>query len=252
MSQPISAAQRVLDILLSFNSATLIQSPEALSGQIGLPRSTTYRYISLLCDKGFLEKASPGMYQLGPQCLRLGQIAAVRRELASIIHPYMEHIAQETGETVLLTRVSGNQSICIDRIEAQHSIRITFEIGHAQSLHAGASSKVLLAYFDAARQNEILSQPLQQFTNQTVIERQALEQQLKDIRERGYCVTESEVDLGAKAIAVPILDRKGRILAALSTAGPAFRITDDLVEQHIALLHQQRQHIEDYLSTIGY
>lgn len=252
MSQPISAAQRVLDILLSFNSSTLAQSPEQLSGQIGLPRSTTYRYISLLCDKGFLEKASPGMYQLGPECLRLGQIAAVRRDLASIIHPYMEYIAQETGETVLLTRVSGKQSVCIDRIEAQHSIRITFEIGHVQPLHAGASSKVLLAYLDGARQDEILNQPLQQFTEQTVVERARLVQQLHEIREQGYCMTDSEVDRGARAIAVPILHRKGHILAALSTAGPAFRITDELVEHHIALLRQQRQHIEEYLSSIGY
>ena len=252
MPQPASAAQRVLDILLSFNASALIRSAEDLAGEIGLPRSTIYRYISLLCDKGFLEKASPGMYQLGPECLRLGQVVAVRRELASIVHPYMEHIAQETGETVLLTRISGNQSVCIDRIEAQHSIRITFEIGHAQSLHAGASSKVLLAYLDAVRQDEILSQPLQPFTEQTVTSRDLLEQQLSSIRTNEYCVTESEVDQGAKAIAVPILDRKGRILAALSTAGPAFRFNDELVEQHITLLKLQRQQIENYLSTIGY
>jgi DNA-binding IclR family transcriptional regulator len=159
----------------------------------------------------------------------------------------MEEIARGTTETVLLTRLFGTNAVCVERIEGLQAVRISFELGQIQPLHAGASSKILLAYVDEDKWTEHLTLPLEQFTEYTVTDLDVLMEELREIRRQGYCVSESEVDLGARAVAVPITDTRDRVVAALSTAGPAFRMDDATVEGHLELLHSGAETIREQL-----
>ena len=85
-----------------------------------------------------------------------------------------------------------------------------------------------------------------------VTEPEALKEQLREIRRQGYCDSESEVDLGARAVAVPIKDTRGRVVAGLSTAGPVFRMDDDTVAQHLTLLRSGASTIHNQLVGMGF
>lgn len=252
MRKTTSVAARVLDILLLFNSLESTLSVDEISQQIALSRSTTYRYVGILCEKGVLEKSSASAYVLGPQALALARSAFAKRDLANVALPAMEHIAEATGETVLLSKISGQHTICIERVEGQHTVRVTLEIGHSQPLHAGASSRLLLAYQDNDFQEEILGGSLPRFTDNTITKPDVLRSALAKVRQQGYCISESEVDPGATAVAVPILNRRQRLLAALSTASPAFRMDDAAVQTHLMLLKEQAGRIQHQLVYTGY
>lgn len=252
MAKIPSAVNRVLDIMLLFNDTAPELSIEEISHRIELPRSTAYRYIAILCEKGILEKRRSGVFRPGPYLLLLSQTASKQRELAQLALPYLKAVSEATGETVLLTQIAGNRSICVERVEALHNMRISFEIGQSQPLHAGASSKILLAYLDEAQRDRYISKPLERFTEYTPVDIDRLNDDLRQIREQGYCITDSEVDIGAKAAAVPIFNRKKHILAALSTAGPSFRMDDHVIEDHLRVLQAQAKRLNDTLIAHGY
>lgn len=236
MSRGSSTADKVLDVLLLFEAARPELSTDQISTLIDAPRSTTYRYIRTLRDKGFLERSAAGTFRLGPRILELARVARRSLDIAELALPVMEEIAAATRETVLLTRLVGHNAVCIERVEGPQTVRISFERGQVQSLHAGASSKILLAYLNERRWDEHLALPLERFTDETITDPAALKTDLRQIRVRGYCVSDGEVDAGARAVAVPLLDERGRLVAGLSTAGPAFRMDDAVVETHIARL----------------
>lgn len=241
-----SSAEKVLDVLLLFSESRPELTADEISELIGAPRSTTYRYLRTLHTKGFLEKSTAGIYRPGPRLVQLGRVALSRLDLRDIALPVMREIAGETRETVLLTRLSGRSAVCIERVEGPQTIRITFERGRVQPLHAGASSKILLAYA-GGEVEDYIDIPLEQFTEQTVTDPDVLRAQLRQIREQGYCISDGEVDVGARAVAVPILDDHNRLVAGLSTAGPAFRMDEQVVERHLALLQSGAATIRDQL-----
>jgi DNA-binding IclR family transcriptional regulator len=236
MAKSGSTADKVLDVLLLFEDSWPELTADEICRLIDAPRSTTYRYIRILRGKGFLEKSSTGGFRLGPRLMQLGRIARSRLDIRDMALPVMEDIAQQTRETVLLTRLSGGNAVCVERVEGSQTIRISFDLGQVQPLHAGASSKILLAYVNEDEWDQYLKPPLERFTEYTVTDSETVKEQLREIRRQGYCASESEVDLGARAVAVPVADARGRVVAALSTAGPLFRMDDATVESHLELL----------------
>jgi DNA-binding IclR family transcriptional regulator len=252
MSKSPSTADRVLDVLLLFQETWPELTAEEICELIDAPRSTTYRYIRILREKGFLEKSATRGYRLGPRLLQLGRIARSRRDISDIALPVMEDIARQTRETVLLTRLFGDSAVCVERIEGPQTVRISFEIGQVQPLHGGASSKILLAFVDEDKWDQHLTSELERFTEYTITEPEELKEQLRQIRRQGYCDSESEVDLGARAVAVPIKDTRGRVVAGLSTAGPVFRMDDDTVDYHLTLLRSGASTIHNRLVGMGF
>lgn len=236
MSVNSSTATKVLDILLLFNETRPELSSDAIRKAIQSPRSSTYRYIRTLTNKGFLEKGESGKYRLGPIFIQFGSLIYGEQTLGRIALPVMTTIRDEMNETVLLTRRFNRFSVCIERVEGQQTVRITFKLGHTQPLHAGASSKILLAFAGKRVWDDYLSQPLERFTDNTITDPEALRDHLRQIRKQGYCTSDSEVDFGAKAVAVPILNSKKKLVAGLSTAGPAFRMTMETIARHLQLL----------------
>jgi DNA-binding IclR family transcriptional regulator len=241
-------AEKVLDVLTLFNSTRTELTADEISHLVGAPRSTTYRYLRILRDKGFLHRTSTGGYQLGLALVQLGRLARGRLDFSAIARPVMEQIAQQSRETVLLTRLSGKSAVCIDRVEGSQTVRISFEVGQVQPLHGGASSKILLAFVDENRWEKHLQLPLERFTDETVTDLQVLKDQLGTIRSQGYCVSDSEVDWGVRAVSVPIVDAQGAVIAALSTAGPSFRMDDATISRHLELLRAGAKTIHDQLA----
>lgn len=236
MAQSSSTAENVLDVLLLFDAGHRELTADEISRLIGAPRSTTYRYIRTLREKGFLERSKGDAFRLGPRLLQFARVARAQEDVGAAALPVMERLCAEARETVLLTRISNRHAVCIERVETPQAVRISFERGDVQPLHAGASSKILLAFAPPRLVDDYLAQSLTPVGLNTVTDAGALRQQLAEIRERGYCLSESEVDEDATAVAVPLLDVRGKLVAGLSTAGPTFRMGPEVIKRHVELL----------------
>jgi DNA-binding IclR family transcriptional regulator len=216
-----------LDILFLFDSSHPVFTVLEIADLLHFSKSKTYRLVRALVHYGLLETVNgSGRYSLGMNALRLGLLAQQKFNIAVIALPFMKELSRLTKETVLLTAVHGAKAVCLERVESEEPIRYSlFTPGATLPLHAGASSKVLLAFLPETDWEEILvRERFHRYTPQTITDREVLKAQLQEIRSRGYAFSDQEVDREVRAIAAPILNSRGELIAGLSVAGPAYRI----------------------------
>ena len=216
-----------LEILLLFDSSRPVFTVLEIARLLRFSQSKTYRLVRALVHYGLLETENgSGQYTLGMNALRLGLLAQQKFKITVIALPFMKELSRLTKETVLLTAVHGNKAVCLERVESEEPIRYSlFTPGANLPLHAGASSKVLLAYLSEAEWDAILQEEgLPRFTPQTITDRSILKAELKEIRNRGYAFSDQEIDREVRAVAAAILNPRGELIAGLSVAGPAYRI----------------------------
>jgi len=215
------SSRKVLRALLAFSVERPRHSAESLAEYIKLPLSSTYRYLAILREAKLIDEDGRGSFVLAPRVIGLAQAARSGTDLAAIARPFMKQLAQDTGETVILIKRSGDRAICIERVESSSQIRLTFEVGTALPLHRGASPKLLLAHLSPADCKKTLDEAAESDPTFTQ-ERKALLRELATIRAQGWAESRAEITPHIYAAAVCIVDATG-VIAALSCVAPMFR-----------------------------
>ena len=234
----------MLDILLLFQDGKERKSIDEISQALDLPKSTAYRLVRILQESGLLEKAGSAHYQLGVTFLKLSRVALnSNRDIRLMALPGMKRVAEAVAESVSLMRLMNRQVVCIESIEGQHALRVSIEQGRTQLLHAGASSRVLLAHLPESEWPDYLEFPLRRFTETTITDFDALRANLRQVRRDGYTVSNGEIDIGARAVAVPLFNSRDEVVAALSIEAPAMRMPDETARRYIELLQQEAARI---------
>lgn len=219
-----STADRALNILMLFTAAKPVWTSNDIAAAIGVARSTSYRYLQSLTTTGFIEEAAGG-FRLGPRIFDLARLARAGIGLSEIALPVMRTLSAQVNETVLLTRRSGRSVVCLDLVEAQHAVRLTYDRGHVLPINAGASAEVLLAWADPDEVTAVLEQaPLDRFTAKTLTDPTAIHARLAQIRKRGVAISQGELDEHIVGVAAPIRDSLGSVCAAVSVAALARRV----------------------------
>jgi DNA-binding IclR family transcriptional regulator len=216
------SSRKILRALLAFSIDKPRHSAESLAEQIGVPLSSTYRYIGILREADLIDEDGRGSFVLAPRVIGLAQAARAGTDLASIARPHMKRLSQEAGETVILIRRSGDRAICIERVESSSRIRLTFEVGTALPLHRGAGPKLLLAHLPPAEREATLNEAIARDPS-FATHQKALLRELAVIREQGWAESRAEITPHVYAAAVGIHDANG-VVAAVSFVAPAFRM----------------------------
>ncbi|ULL13188.1 IclR family transcriptional regulator [Paenibacillus sp. H1-7] len=231
----LETGDRILRLLECFTADKPEWGVTELSEQLGLYKSVVHRILVTLEHRGFVSKSPVTQkYSLGIKLFELGTIVANRMSLRTVAKPIMEDLCASTGETVMLMIADGLEGICIEKVESPQSVRYTSPLGKRVSLHAGATTKILLANLSPDKINKIISSGLQKYTEYTIVDPSELLDHLQTIREQGYCISSNDFSLGGMGIAVPIRDHTGEVIAGLSISGLEFRmskITDQLLQQ---------------------
>ena len=239
-----SVIDRLLDLLLLFQDDVVVWSIDEISAALHLPKSTAYRLLRILQERGFIERASSSQYRLGIVLLRLGRTAIhSSRDIRLMALPSMKRIAEHIHESVSLMQLVNGQVVCIESIEGRYALRVSIQPGRTQPLHAGASSRVLLAHCPETEWEKQFELPLARFTETTITDIGALRQNLQAVRSNGFAISEGEIDAGARAIAVPLKNQHDEVVAALSVEAPAIRMTESLTARALELLLQEAAHI---------
>ena len=213
-----STADRALNVLQMFTESHYEISALDVAEELGVARSTAYRYVQTLVQADFLTDTGRGTFRLGLHIIELARIARKGYGLTDICLPVMKELAEEFHQTVLLTKLMGNSVVCLEREEAdQQYVRLSYERGSILNINAGASALVLLAKMKEDQLRALLaSTKLHRFTSKTLTEPDAIVARLAQIRREGYAVTVGEVDAIAMGIAAPVRGASGEILAAVS------------------------------------
>lgn len=211
-----------------------------------LSKATVHHLLATLETRGWVMRApdSP-LYKLGWAPYEIGSNVVRSVDLVRIARPYLDRLAAQTGESVLLGILDEDSVLYLDRGEAPDGLRMVANSGRRGSLHASASGKVLLAFAaDSALVNRRLSGPLPALTPSTVTEPMLIRRDMAEIRRQGYATCWQEQEIGLCSVAVPVRDHRGATLGSLSIAGPAERLNKDSLRAHLVPLRAVQRRIE--------
>jgi IclR family transcriptional regulator, acetate operon repressor len=156
----------------------------------------------------------------GPAELRFARSGVGREDLVELAQPSMRRLASESGETVNLIVPTPGATEAIAQIDGSHMLGATNWIARELPLHCTAAGKLFLALGAAA----LDGRPLEARTAATVVDPERLERELEAVRERGYATLVDELEDGLSAVAAPVRERGGSLVAALTVAGASLRL----------------------------
>jgi DNA-binding IclR family transcriptional regulator len=223
-TQAVDRAARLLtEVVHAPGSVTFTE----LAAATGLAKSTTSRLLLALERNGLVRRDEAGRFQPGEMFVRFAWRGGAEAGLTEVAQPYLDRLGKATGETVNLGVTSGGMVEQIAQVDSAYLIGATNWLGRAVPLHCTAIGKVLLA-FGAA---ELQPGRLDRRTEYTITSRAALETELERVRQRGYAVTDGELEPGLVALAAPVYRDGGALVAALSVSGPGTRLTPQRVTE---------------------
>jgi DNA-binding IclR family transcriptional regulator len=210
---------RGLRILLTIADRGEIRADD-LGAALDMSMSTVYRYLRTLTEFGFVERHGGG-YGLGPRLLIAAGPNVSSEELIRVADPLLRMLAQETGETAIISRRIGLSAVCLDEAPSEHELRVTLGAGHTGPLDRGAIARVLLAYAPGDVLDELIATTRAPEERDSEDVRQ-LRDDLGDIVTIGIARSGDEYLPGSVALAVPIMRDDG-IVAAVGVIGPESR-----------------------------
>jgi IclR family acetate operon transcriptional repressor len=188
------------------------------------PRSSVYRILSRMAQVGFLDQDPvTGRYRVGIRLASLGEIARHSTSLQRVAWPWLCHVGEHTGETAALMVLSGSAGVTIDVQESVRPLKIPSHLGGRFPLHATAGGKVLIAWKSEAEVTELVRPPLERLTPATITSSAKLAAELELTRSRGYGVSVGEWVPDVCALAAPVRNHRGAVVAAIAAACPAPR-----------------------------
>jgi len=206
----------------------------SLARAAGLPRATALRMIQTLEQEGFLLR-NPGddRVMLGPELLRLARHTDEQLLLREVSRPVIADLVETARETVTLSVAAADGGLdLVYQVDAPHQLRPKSWVGQRFPLHASASGKVLLAYYDDGRLERFLLEPLARFTQATITDVATLRSELDRVRDLRYAFVIDEEEEGLSAVATAIHGQTDELLGVLTVAGPTQRL-DPRRSRHI-------------------
>lgn len=246
----LSTLRRGLEILCLFLNTHFRWDTTRIADQLGLTKSTTYKYIQTLERAGFLVREVDGStLRLGPRILELHQSARDPLHLADLADSVLEGIVAQTNESALLATRMGHKAVCLAKVESGHSLKLSYRIGETYPLQAGGTAQVLLAWLDQQSLDKLLlSVDFEGFTDKTIKSPDELRKRLAEIRSDGFAISVGELDVGAFAVAAPVFDQHGTVIASISIGGPVQRFNAACRTRYPDLARQAARRITELLT----
>jgi len=231
----VQSVDRTLSILELLGSEPRGLSITELSNRLELAKSTVHRLLSTLVQRGYIvQNRETERYLLGMKVVALSNLVLEGLDIRNVVRKHIETLAIRTDEVVHLCIQEQDKVIYIDKVESSHTIRMYSRIGKQALMHCTGVGKVLLSGLDKTEVDSIIErQGLPAHTETTITDRDALFQNLEQIRNQGYAMDECEHEDGIRCVAAPVHDHTGKVVASISIAGPTSRVTKERVEQEL-------------------
>ena len=227
--EPVQSVDRALTILEAL-ARTGVAGVTEMAAELDVHKSTAFRLMATLECHELVEQAGDrGKYRLGVGVLRLAGATTARLDVVQEARQICRRLAAGTGETVNLAVLSGHSALYLDQVAGASALQSHNWVGQHIPLHATSNGKVLLSELDDARLEDVLVS-LATYTDRTITQRGPLMQELAEVREQGYAVAVDELEQGLTAVAAPIRNAHGDIIASMSVSGPSFRLREETLE----------------------
>lgn len=247
--QSVDRAISVLEILAQRGEAGVSE----VAAEIDVHKSTAFRLLGALEARGLVEQAGErGKYRLGFGIVRLAGAVTGRIDITQQGRPVCERLAEEIGETVNIAVLQEHYAINLYQVRGPGAVTAHNWVGQLTPLHATSSGKILLAYLPSEERAALLAEAgLKKVTPHTITAKTKLEKHLAEAREAGYAWTKEELEIGLHAMAAPVLDRDGQVIAAVTASGPSYRFTEERMRELSPVLIKGAEEISHRMGYLG-
>jgi DNA-binding IclR family transcriptional regulator len=215
----VGAVLKACSLLEHFGTDRPIWTLNELTAASGMNKTTVHRLMATLIHAGWVDRTEDGGYRVAMRVFEVGSGALVRLDIRSAAKPYMVDLANTFGDTSYLMVPSDQGAVCIDKLEGHNPLVVAgISIGSVMPYHAAAGPIVMLAHSDDLRRRW-LADDLPSFTDRTITDGALLATHLDEIRAAGYSVSNADYLAGVAAVAAPIFDRAGAVVASISIGG---------------------------------
>jgi DNA-binding IclR family transcriptional regulator len=228
--QVLDRALAVLEVLANCsNECGLAELCTALK----LHKSTVHRLMMVLQQHRLVDKnPETGRYRLGLRLFEFGSKAIAALDLRGHARPYLDQLQRELGETVFFCILDEGQVLYLEKVESQQSVRTGCTVGSRAPAYCTAVGKAMLAELPEAEVNDIIRRwGLKAITANTITTAAALRSELRAVRSRGYAIDNEEKEQGLRCVSAAVRGHSGKMFAALSVSGPAFRVTKERIPE---------------------
>jgi DNA-binding IclR family transcriptional regulator len=236
--KPIRSVERAIDVLNALAQADAPVSVTDLERTLGLSRPTLYRLLGTLEGRGVVRSnGAPARFSLGHRVVELSGAWLAANDLVSIAQPYLTDLWQESGETVAMFVLGdGAAKICVQELQSREALVFKRGVGFTEPVTVGSSGKAILAFM----KDEEIERALAEIVD---ADARQIREQLQRIRDRGYALSESEIIIGATAMAAPLFDRLGIVQGCVSVFGPDARLSGVRRDTCLSLLRRTANEI---------
>ena len=226
-NKKFNSIEKAIQILLKFQEGRGDFGVRELSQELNFSPATVQRILQTLKSYHFVDQDDLSrQYFLGNVFYGFLQTLNDSNRVTRTARRFMEEVAEKTQETVHLNIIEGGHRVCIYTIESTRLLRAGMPLGHRSPLYAGASAKCLLAFASPAFiENYLEATDIKPFTPNTIVDKKALEQELRLIRKQKYAASMGERTPGLDSVSVPVFNHTGTILASISLAIPEIRFS---------------------------
>ena len=235
----IAGLEKGLGILEAFGDANPRVTASQMGDLVGMTRTAARRHLLTLAHLGYV--ATDGkLFWLTPRVLRLGQAFIESSRLARIVQPFLQRVTAGTQEIAYVSMMEGDDIVYVARNGPNRAMNTGFVLGARVPAHVTAAGLLLVAMRDKPGYEEWLEHgEIRTYTTHTIIDKEALRGEFLRIRQQGWAVSEQQLELGFRGVAVPLRDAKGTLVAALNVTMPMGQEkTDDAVVRVLNVLRE--------------
>ncbi len=225
----VRAISRAIHIMRAFTPERRHLSLAEIVRATGLDAGTTRRILVTLRDESIVRQDdNTGAYCLSLDMLQFAGAVPEGNSLRELTESRLMRLARDTGATVFLSILRSDSAICLARYHGESAVQVRWwSVGGKLPLNCGAGPKVLLAHMPESDKESFLKSNLTQLTAKSIIDAAQLRKELDEIRETGWAITHDDVAVGLSALAIPLLNADGDVLAAVSVGGLTAQIAGE-------------------------
>jgi len=225
-NEGLSSVRKAFDVLKALKEQDGMRVSE-VSEELDMPMSTAHSHLSTLVDLEFATMEGD-IYIVGTAALELGEYIKYRRRGDRLAEKYTQQLRRETGYRTVYMIEEHGRGVYLHTDSGEHPSWEHERAGEREPLHTVAAGKAILAELPKRRADEIVDERgLVERTGNTITDRDELETELEEIRERGYALNDEENIEGVRAIGAAVHGRDGRVIGSFSVSGAANRMTGD-------------------------
>ncbi|GGF57178.1 IclR family transcriptional regulator [Azorhizobium oxalatiphilum] len=237
-----------LRVMEAFGSGQPGMTIAQMSEATGLDRATARRCLLTLAELGYAHYDGKH-FELTPKVLRLGHAYLSVTPLPQLLQPHLEALSKEVGQSASASVLEGSEVVYIARASQKRVMSINLVPGSRLPAWCASMGRVLLAALPQEQMLAVLDRSeLRPLTPHTKVARPDLLAELARVREQGYAVIDQELELGLCSIAIPLMDARGRVIAALNIGAPAAAIdARDMPERYLPLMRHVQAELRPLL-----